>query len=110
MNAHPSFSRSFAFTLVELLTVIAIIAILMGLLFPVISIVKEQARKAEARTTCLGVVTAVKAYHTEYGKYPTGDEVANGDLKIGGTTGDNAKLFFILRAKDAAGNVGHKYN
>ncbi len=103
------FRRS-AFTLIELLTVIAIIAILMGLLIPVLAIVKEQARKAEAKNDCLGIVAAVKAYHTEYGKYPVGGFSATGDLKIGGVDGDNNKLFSILRARDAAGNPGNKYN
>src|SRR5438552_3035429 len=63
-----------AFTLVELLTVIAIIAILMGLLFPAIGIVKEQARKVQAKTDITNIVAAVKQYYTEYGKYP---QVAN---------------------------------
>src|SRR5947207_2970004 len=47
-----------AFTLVELLTVIAIIAILMGLLFPAIGIIKEQARKAQAKSDVTNIVAA----------------------------------------------------
>jgi prepilin-type N-terminal cleavage/methylation domain-containing protein len=104
MNAHPqSLARSLAFTLVELLTVIAIIAILMGLLFPAIGIVKEQARKSEAKTACAGIVAAVKAYNTEYGKYPVLDNPTAKDLWFGDTTAgaakDNADLFNVLRAK-----------
>lgn len=59
------------FTLVELLTVIAIIAVLMGLLFPAIGSAKDSARRAQAKNDCVQIVTAVKAYYTEYGKYPT---------------------------------------
>jgi prepilin-type N-terminal cleavage/methylation domain-containing protein len=111
MNSHPqTHNHPPGFTLVELLTVIAIIAILMGLLFPAIGIVKDQARKAEAKTACAGIVAAVKAYNTEYGKYPVGDNTATGDLKQGGNTGNNDKLFMILRAKDGTGNAGHIYN
>lgn len=62
--------RLFGFTLVELLTVIAIIAVLMGLLFPAIGSAKESARRAQAKNDCIQIVTAVKAYYTEYGKYP----------------------------------------
>ncbi len=62
-----------AFTLIELLTVIAIIAILMGLLFPAMNSVKEAARKTQAKNDETQIVTAIKAYYTEYGKYPTND-------------------------------------
>jgi len=61
---------SIAFTLIELLTVISIIAILMGILFPAISSVRESARKVSAKNDELNIVNAVKAYYTEYGKYP----------------------------------------
>ena len=107
MNSHPQpRSRPHGFTLVELLTVIAIIAILMGLLFPAIGVVQNQARKAEAKAACVGIVTAVKAYNTEYGKYPNPTASATApttDVIVGDTTGggsvSNATLFNILRAK-----------
>jgi prepilin-type N-terminal cleavage/methylation domain-containing protein len=68
----PRFRRGAAkgFTLIELLTVIAIIAILMGLLFPAFSMVREKARQTQAKNDVSNIITAVKAYYTEYGKYP----------------------------------------
>ena len=65
-----SFSLTAAFTLIELLTVIAIISILMSLLFPALNGGKEAARRAQAKQDIAGIIAAVKAYHTEYGKYP----------------------------------------
>ena len=74
----------------ELLIVITIIAILMGLLFPVFQGVQNQAKKAQAKNDLTQIVTAVNAYYTEYGKYP----VVTDDTPIGNT----ADLFYTLRA------------
>ena len=103
------FIRS-AFTLVELLTVIAIIAILMGLLFPALQIVKDQANKVKAKTDVVNTVAAVKQYYTEYGKYPLAGVAQTGvattkDYVFGdaasastaGTPNNNHLLYDILR-------------
>src|SRR6266446_6203271 len=60
-----------AFTLIELLVVIAIIIILAGLLFPALRGAQEQARRTQAKNDLTQIVTAVNAYYTEYGQYPT---------------------------------------
>lgn len=116
MNSHPRPQiRTLAFTLIELLTVIAIIAILMGLLFPAIAIVKEQARKAQAKADVTQIVSAVKAYYTEYGKYPPTSTTAsnNEDIILGESTGatdTNEKLFNTLRSINAAPNTDYALN
>lgn len=106
-----------AFTLVELLTVIAIIAILMGLLFPAIGVIKEQARKVQAKTDVGNIVAAVKQYYTEYGKYPVLSAAGGagaGDESVGdpeqGATGENNNLFNTLRAIPEGLNADHRYN
>jgi type II secretory pathway pseudopilin PulG len=80
-----------------LLVVIAIIAILIGLLFPAFSAVQNQARKAQAKNDLTQIVNAVNAFYTEYGKYPlpvgTTTDTTYGP---GGTTSD--VLFNELRA------------
>src|SRR5437016_11245744 len=60
-----------AFTLVELLVVIAIIAVLLGLAFPVFQGVLDRAKKVQAKNDVTQIVTAVNAFYTEYGRYPT---------------------------------------
>ena len=103
-------SKTNAFTLVELLTVIAIIAILMGLLFPALQIVRDQANKVKAKTDVVNTVAAVKQYYTEYGKYPLAGVAQTGvattkDYVFGdatsvsnaGTPNSNHLLYDILR-------------
>lgn len=106
-----------AFTLIELLTVIAVIAILMGLLFPAIAIVREQMRRAQATNDITNIVTAVKQFQTEYSKYPAVLEAATSaeeDTLVGDAvakaTVDNSALFDILRAIDRGPNQGHRGN
>jgi prepilin-type N-terminal cleavage/methylation domain-containing protein len=106
------------FTLIELLTVIAIIAILMGLLFPAIGAVKENARKAQAKSDVTQIVAAVKAYYTEYGKFPpmsTGTASTSGQDEFVGddkakASSSNATLFNTLRSIPEAPNDEYKAN
>jgi prepilin-type N-terminal cleavage/methylation domain-containing protein len=107
-----------AFTLVELLTVIAIIAILMGLLFPAIGVIKEQARKVQAKNDVTNIVAAVKQYYTEYGKYPPvvdppvpgGTDDVIGDPAAGATVTNNNALFNTLRSIPDGLNTNYKFN
>lgn len=68
--ARFSSRTSRAFTLIELLIVIAIIGILMALLFPAVNGAIDAARKAQAKNDVTQIATAVTAYETEYGKLP----------------------------------------
>ena len=69
-NRHPS-SHCSAFTLIELLIVIAIIGILMSLLFPAVNSAIDAAKKAQAKNDVTQIATAIAAYETEYGRLPT---------------------------------------
>ncbi len=75
--------------------VISIIAVLAGILLPVTSSVMDNARKTEAKSTEVQIVTAVKNFQTDYGVYPNPGAV-NTDITYDGTTNQN--LFNILRA------------
>ena len=63
-------SRRKGFSLVELLTVIAIIAILAAIIFPVMSMVKDRARQNDCMTKLQQIAMAVKMYKTDNNKYP----------------------------------------
>src|SRR5438309_8622097 len=87
------------FTLIELLVVIAIIAALLGLAFPVFQGVLDRARKLQAKNDVTQIVTAVNAFYTEYGRYPTTATTdATATYGPGGSTTENGGLFNELRA------------
>jgi prepilin-type N-terminal cleavage/methylation domain-containing protein len=106
-----SASNKSGFTLIEMLTVVAIIAILAGLLFPAISAARRKAQVAQAQTEIKSIESALKTYYTEYGRWPIGngggDDFSYGKFETGGQyTGccDNYYLMGVLRGiPDPAG-------
>ena len=59
------------FTLMELLVVIAIIGILASILFPAATSALNGAKKTTAKNQTVQIATALTAYETEYGHFPT---------------------------------------
>ncbi len=118
---HPSFAprpaklaRGRGFTLIELLVVITIIALLAGLLLPVIGAVTEKAKKTEAKATESQIIAAVKSYQTEYGQYPVDPQSpavdatfdVNGPSLSTGLYGHNYILMNVLRASNSTVATG----
>src|SRR3954454_6702208 len=93
-----------AFTLIELLVAISIIAILIGLLFPAFKGVQDQAKKTQAKNDLTQIVTAVNAFYTEYGRYPTA-ETTDAAAKYGAGGASNATVFNELRGLSVALNT-----
>jgi len=59
-----------AFTLIELLIVIAIISVLAGLAFPAMQGALNSGKKAQARNDIAQLAAAVKSFQLEYGRMP----------------------------------------
>lgn len=118
-NSSAPSASSRAFTLIEILTVVAIISVLMSLLLPAIHSVQETMRRSQAKNTAHQIIVAVNAYYSDYGKYPdlgapTPPPNGNPDLLVGdanaGAVLPNGALFDVLRSLDRGANAGFAQN
>lgn len=83
-----------AFTLVELLTVIVIIAILSGITFGVVRGVSDKGRVARAQSEMAALSTALEEYRRQFGDYlrlDSGTEDAKDDDQIDPTPEENER-------------------
>lgn len=76
-----------AFTLIELMVVITIIAILAGLTLGSMGYVNRKSAEARARTEVAALSAAIDSFKLEFGKYPASQEVLYSEL-----TGTNAAI------------------
>ena len=115
--------RSKGFTLVEMLTVVAIIAVLASILLPVLAGVKDKAKAAKARTEMTGLEAAIKQYENEYHRFPAVKAIEEDGMPDFTYAGDvswnlhkvkaaNSTLMEILIDLDRPGgpNEGHARN
>ncbi|AHF89223.1 N-terminal cleavage protein [Opitutaceae bacterium TAV5] len=70
-NSAHSFRRSTAFTLIELLTVIAIIGILAAIIIPTVSKVRESARSAQCKSNLRQIGICTHLYAQDNKTFPT---------------------------------------
>ncbi|HJX98104.1 MAG TPA: type II secretion system protein [Chthoniobacterales bacterium] len=101
MDTNKHEFRKAGFTLIELLVVIAIIAVLLGFIFPVFQGVQDRASKVQAKNDLTQIVTAVNAFYTEYGRYPT---TSNADVTFVSSP-TNDQLLDVLRNNTSGSNA-----
>ncbi len=99
------------FTLIELLVVIGIIAVLAGILLPVLAKVKEKAKIVKARTEMTHLVAAINGYQGDYTAVPTESPAPAPNSGADYTYANgNANVIVIIMDKDTGVNLGHKRN
>src|SRR5206468_8522521 len=98
--ANNSAQRASAFTLIEMIVVILIIATLAAMIMTGASSLIDRARKVQAKNDVTQIVNAMNAYYTKYGKYPMVDANQGTDTLYGksGTAPGNEDLCNVLRA------------
>ncbi len=95
-------NKSRTFTLVEMLMVIAVIAVLMGLILPGINMAKEQAKKTRAKAEMNALKIAISQYEATYGYLP----VKTGtDVRVNDTENEYDRLIAFLSQTDKVGNT-----
>jgi len=125
------------FTLIEMLVVIGIIAILAGILLPVIARAKTNAKKTTAKAEMQNLISAISAYEAEYSRPPaspfvegllsapamsgrdytyggfdrSGNQVKNRPpIQAGPDQRTNDVVMNIIMARDLGSNKDHKRN
>ena len=114
-DSRPSTAASRrAFTLLELLTVVAVIGILAAIIFPSIGAARKSANRAKTKVQFSQWAAAIESFRSEYGYYPTfnGSDLVNGGAS---PTANGDHLFHdILAGKkrngDAAGSAAAAQN
>ena len=96
------------FTLIEILIVMAIIAILVSIAYPVITSKLVEAKRTESRKQCTDIAEGIKSFYQEYNTYPVKNEGSIADSGSGTTIrtkeGDSADLITILYGKEKSEN------
>ncbi len=76
MNRFKNTAREGGFTIVELLTVMGVIAILIGLLVPALSMVKDYAKQVQQSAQFHSIEVGLDLYKAEFGAYPPSNDNA----------------------------------
>ncbi len=100
MNRTPR--NTSAFTLIELLMVIAIIGILAGILIPTVGAVKKQANIAASKSQLSNYVTAIQLFKGEYSYYPFSDAQVPSGANVNSLSDDFTET---LSGRDDAGKA-----
>src|SRR4029453_5073335 len=88
----PSFGAAGAFTLIELLIVIAIIVVLAGLVLSTVGYVQKKGVRARAETEIAAISAACESYKADNGIYPRDPTANTATDKLNAKTDGNPTL------------------
>ncbi len=103
-EVRPSASAAGGFTLVEMLVVVAIIAILASILIPSVGAAQKSAKKRKAEVECNAIKTAVEQFFSDFKYMPWGDpddaKARVGDDKWTQTPDEHKNAMSLLRGEN----------
>lgn len=73
MRRKKQIKKAAAFTLVEMLTTLAVIAVLLALLIPALSMVQKKAQTVKQRAQFHAIGVGLEAFRSDWGDYPPSD-------------------------------------
>lgn len=94
-----------AFTLIELLMVIAIIGILSGILIPTVGAVRKQANIAASKAQLSNYVTAIQMFKGDYGYFPLVSGTADSDNFDLNSPGTSSTFIQTLSGRNPDGSI-----
>lgn len=94
-----------AFTLIELLMVIAIIGILAGILIPTVGAVRKQANVAASKSQITSYLTAIQMFKGDYGYYPLVTGTGESEKFELNSPANCTELIKTLTGRDTDGGV-----
>lgn len=98
--------HAFAFTLIELLTVIAIMGVIAALILPVVGAVKKRQYIYNAQAEMAKLETAIERYHAAYGFYPP-SPTNSPTAGVGNESTLYNQLFYELEGTTGDGNSSY---
>ncbi len=95
--------KKLGFTMVEILTVVGIIAILVAVLIPALTVVRRIAKETQQKAQLTAIDLALIAFKADHGDYPPSDWTLDGEPTLGGDYGGAQKLAEALLGWDLMG-------
>ena len=105
-NMTPCGRGNRAFTLMELLVVVFIIALLISILLPTVKVIIDNATAAKTRAWVASLAAGCETYKNQYGFYPGQDPYWSAQLGLGAYTGSQVLCITLLWGNGDANMAG----